>query len=142
MIKPTDMVDVVIGFHGQKVRASLSYQRYQELTKSAEAGKKSWQTVQLGHDSEVRVRLDNIQFIKLLSRSKAKAAEIDGVTLYQVAQVMRQKYHTLRQKLKHDGVDLEKTSGRRVLINDKNIGLLKMSKEQVTKLRELEKGNK
>ena len=140
-LRPNDRVKVFIGLTGTHTMLRLPYSRYKSLVDEVtEAVKKKeiWVHVDLDRDVTINLRPDTIQYIKVQPSHVEEATAKEGVTLLEASRVIGEKYHTLRQRLKRDGIELDKTSDRRIKLTERNFKLLGLTGQQQQRLKQLE----
>lgn len=137
-MKQNDPVNIIIGMIGTHLKVNLPYQDYEDLFNKISTNKDHWLTIPCDEGVEIKVKRDSIQYLKLIPRGVRVTRKKTGVTLRQVAQATGEKYDTLRQRLKREGIELEKASDRRIILSQTNFQLLNLTTEHQLKLKKLE----
>jgi hypothetical protein len=131
-------MQVTIGMNGNNIRLHLPEIEYQKLAKEIESRKgDGWITIAMDDNAQARINLSQIQYLKALPYETRRMEKAEGIPLKVIASVMDVSYDYLRQKIKRDGIDLDRPSERRVNLTEKTIKALKLTDSQVKKIKNI-----
>ncbi|MBK8202623.1 MAG: hypothetical protein IPK68_10020 [Bdellovibrionales bacterium] len=131
-------VSITIG--PSTVRAQLSEDMYKELIKKV-AGKEDWIKIVNADGAELNLNRKEVLAVKAVEAQEF-VGKAPGITVKDICKVAPTKwnYVTLVRKVnKPKGIQLEMLSERRIALTEKNISQLKLSKDEVIKLKAIER---
>jgi len=128
-------VKIEIGFNGNKLNLDLPFKDYLSLSEYIKMTSKGWYQIALDRNSFTDIDVSQVLYIKMRSSEVKALTKRDGYTLKSICKVMGVNYDVFRQKIKAEGIELDRGTERRILLTPRTITNLNLSQSQISKIK-------
>lgn len=134
MIDKNTSVKFEIGFIGNRLTLDLPIEDFNRLSKQIKDQKSPWISVAMDRGSQVEIKTQDVQFIKILPKQTKELKKRIGYYLKDICSITGENYDVYRQKIKKENVELDYGTHKRIALTSRSIKNLGLTQDQVKKI--------